>query len=76
MAVIDEPMDKLATAIAEQVLETNGAAPSALFLAGGGSKLNGLKEKVSEKLNMDEKRVAIAGNQLCQERLCRPHQAG
>lgn len=62
MAVIDEPMDKLATAIAEQVLETNGAAPSALFLAGGGSKLNGLKEKVSEKLNMDEKRVAIAGN--------------
>ena len=44
------------------MLETNGAAPSALFLAGGGSKLNGLKEKVSEKLNMDEKRVAIAGN--------------
>lgn len=62
MAAIDEPMDKLATAIAEQVLETNGAAPSALFLAGGGSKLSGLKEKVSEKLNMDEKRVAIAGN--------------
>ncbi len=62
MAAIDEPMDKLATAIAEQVLETNGAAPSALFLAGGGSKLSGLKGKVSEKLNMDEKRVAIAGN--------------
>ena len=62
MAAIDDPMDKLATAIAEQVLETNGAAPSALFLAGGGSKLSGLKGKVSEKLNMDEKRVAIAGN--------------
>ena len=62
MAAIDAPMDKLATAIAEQVLETNGAAPSALFLAGGGSKLSGLKGKVSEKLNMDEKRVAIAGN--------------
>ena len=62
MAAIDEPMDKLATAIAEQVIETNGAAPSALFLAGGGSKLSGLKGKVSEKLNMDEKRVAIAGN--------------
>ena len=62
MSVIDEPMNKLAAAIAEQVLETNGTAPSALFLAGGGSKLSGLREKVSEKLNMEEKRVAIAGN--------------
>ena len=31
-------------------------------MAGGGSKLNGLKERVAEKLNMDEKRVAVAGN--------------
>ena len=62
MAAINEPMDKLASAIAEQVVSVNGAPPSALFLAGGGSKLNGLKERVAEKLNMDEKRVAVAGN--------------
>ena len=61
-AVIQEPMDRLAQAIAKQVLEVNGSAPSALFLAGGGSKLAGLREKVAQALEMDEKRVAIAGN--------------
>ncbi len=48
--------------IAEKVLEVNGGAPSALFLAGGGSKLAGLKEGLTAALKMDEKRVAIAGN--------------
>lgn len=61
-AVIQEPMDRLSEAIAGQVTELNGGAPSALFLAGGGSKLNGLREKVAASLNMDERRVAIAGS--------------
>ena len=59
---IQDPMDKLADAIAKQILSVNGAAPSAVFLAGGGSKLAGLRERVAEKLEMDENRVAIAGN--------------
>lgn len=62
MEVIQEPMARLADAIAKQVREVNGGAPSALFLAGGGSKLSGLREKVAAELEMDEKRVAIAGN--------------
>lgn len=60
--VIQEPMDKLADAISKQILSVNGVAPSAVFLAGGGSKLSGLRERVAEKLEMDESRVAIAGN--------------
>ena len=60
-AVIQEPMGRLAQAIAKQVAEVNGGAPSALFLAGGGSKLAGLREKTAQALEMDEKRVAIAG---------------
>lgn len=44
------------------MLEVNGNAPSALFLAGGGSKLAGLKEGLTEALKMDANRVAIAGN--------------
>lgn len=60
--VTQEPMDNLAKAIADQVMEVNTTAPSALFLAGGGSKLSGLKAKVAACLGMDEKRVAIAGN--------------
>ena len=61
-AAIQEPMNRLAEAIAVQVSELNGGAPSALFLAGGGSKLDGLREKVASSLGMDERRVAIAGN--------------
>ena len=59
---IQAPMDKLADAIAKQILGVNGTPPSAVFLAGGGSKLAGLREKVAVQLEMDEKRVAIAGN--------------
>ena len=60
--VIQESMGRLADAIAKQILSVNGAPPSAVFLAGGGSKLAGLRERVAAKLEMDEKRVAIAGN--------------
>ena len=60
--VIQESLDKLADAISKQILSVNGAAPSAVFLAGGGSKLSGLRERVAERLEMDENRVAIAGN--------------
>lgn len=62
LEVIGEPMDRLANAIAQQILEINGGAPSALFLAGGGSKLLGFKEKMASVMGMDEKRVALAGN--------------
>ena len=61
-AAIQEPMSRLAEAIAAQVTELNGGAPSALFLAGGGSKLDGLPGKVAASLGMEERRVAIAGN--------------
>lgn len=43
-------------------MEINGNSPSALFLAGGGSKLAGLKDGLTRALGMDAKRVAIAGN--------------
>jgi len=48
--------------IAGKILDVNGGPPSALFLAGGGSKLSGLKEGLTTALQMDANRVAIAGN--------------
>lgn len=48
--------------IASKILDVNGGPPSALFLAGGGSKLSGLKEGLTVALQMDASRVAIAGN--------------
>lgn len=62
LAVTQPPTERLAEAISKQIMEVNATAPSAVFLAGGGSRLCGLREKVSESLGMDEKRVAIAGN--------------
>ncbi len=52
----------LAREIAGRVMELNGRLPSAVFLAGGGSKLAGLREQVAAELKMDPVRVAIAGN--------------
>lgn len=59
---IQDMSGTLCKEIAEKVLEVNGAAPSALFLAGGGSKLAGLKDGLTEALHMDANRVAVAGN--------------
>ncbi len=62
LKTIQGASELLCREIAGKVLEVNGGAPSALFLAGGGSKLSGLKEGLTAALQMDEKRVAVAGN--------------
>lgn len=66
-------VELLAREIAQRVLALNGSAPSAVFLAGGGSKLPTLQEKVADALDMDLRRVAIAGghfkNTVCSDTL-------
>ena len=52
----------LAQELAKRILDLNGKMPSAVFLAGGGSKLVGLRERVAEELKIEPARVAIAGN--------------
>ena len=59
---IKEASSRLCQEISEKILEVNGGMPSAVFLAGGGSRLSGLKEGIVEHLKIDAKRVAIAGN--------------
>ena len=59
---IKEASSRLCQEISEKILEVNGGMPSAVFLAGGGSRLSGLKEGIVEHLKIDSKRVAIAGN--------------
>lgn len=58
---LDKEVQALATEIAQRIQELNGGAPSALFLAGGGSKLATLCQQVAQALGMDERRVAVAG---------------
>lgn len=60
--IIAPAVTSLAQELAKRILELNGKMPSAVFLAGGGSKLLGLKERVAEELKIEPSRVAIAGN--------------
>jgi len=60
--VIADCLSILCNEIAQGICEVNGGAPSAVFLAGGGSKLSGVLEGVRDALNMDEKRIGIAGS--------------
>lgn len=59
--LLKEPIEHLGSEIIQCINEINNGTPSAVFLAGGGSKLEGLKETVAEQFGMDLKRVAIAG---------------
>lgn len=52
----------LSDEICQRILESNGKAPSAVFLAGGGSQVAGLCEMVAEGLSLDQKRVALGGS--------------
>ncbi len=58
---IQPAVKQLADELARRIREINGGAPSAVFLAGGGSKLEGLMEAVASSLEMDSRRVTIAG---------------
>ncbi len=62
LEMVQPTVQLLAQEISTRIIELNGRAPSAVFLAGGGSKLMGLREKVAEGLQIDDARVAIAGN--------------
>lgn len=59
---IADTSTRMVKEICEKILEVNGGPPSALFLAGGGSRLTGLKDRITECLGLDPRRVAIAGN--------------
>jgi len=55
-------MRSLCSEIATRIIEVNGGPTSAVFLVGGGSKLPGMCACVAEYLKLDNKRVAIGGN--------------
>ena len=62
MACIDNATENLCQEIATHISAVNGAPTSAVFLAGGGSKLASMRAGISKRMNIDINRVAIAGN--------------
>ncbi len=59
---IDGASDNLCREISEHICAVNGGPVSAVFLAGGGSKLASIRAGISRHMKIDVNRVAIAGN--------------
>jgi cell division protein FtsA len=59
---LEDAVDHLAEEISSKIYELNGnKAPNAVFCVGGGSQVQGLTEKISEKLKLPKERVALRG---------------
>ncbi|MEG1125548.1 MAG: cell division FtsA domain-containing protein [Oscillospiraceae bacterium] len=62
LSALAPALNSLSDIISERILEVNGKAPSAVFLVGGGGKTPQLCRLVAERLSLDERKVAIGGN--------------
>ena len=62
VASISESFSNLVDTVCDKILEINKASPTAVFLAGGGSLIPNLTERVAKKLQMSPNRVAIKSN--------------
>ncbi len=62
---IREEVDTMACSIAKQIKELNGGKTvSAVFVVGGGGKIGGFTEKLSEELQLPKERVALRGEEV------------
>ncbi len=61
LELLEESVQKLAKEISDRILEVNGGRPSAVFLAGGGSHMVGLPERITECLGIPAERASVAG---------------
>lgn len=64
MALISPVEHDLAKVIANEILSANAKPPQAVFLVGGGSKLEGLAALVAEELRLDPTRVITGRREL------------
>ncbi len=75
---ISSVIDELAQAISERIIKCNGGIPVAVFLAGGGSLIPELCQRVAICLNITPERVKVAGKvplknvKLCSDKLKSP----
>ncbi|MDF3004371.1 MAG: actin-like ATPase involved in cell division [Oscillospiraceae bacterium] len=55
-------IDTLSKVISEKILQANTRSPAAVFLVGGGSKVPTLCALVADRLGIDQRKVAVGGN--------------
>lgn len=71
LEIIEPAAEDLAKVIAQEIVAANAKPPQAVFLVGGGSKLEGLSERVAKELGMDASRI-IAGKRELLRRISAP----
>lgn len=71
LEIIEPAAEELARVIAREIISANAKPPQAVFLVGGGSKLEGLTERVARELEMDASRI-IAGKRELLRRISAP----
>ncbi len=64
LEIIAPAIEELAKVVAQEILSANATPPQAVFLVGGGSKIEGLAERVAGELKMDKSRVIIGRKEL------------
>ena len=63
--LISPVVDRIAKGVAEKIIELNGdKTVSATFVVGGGGKVHGFVEKLSEELDITQERVALRGEEV------------
>lgn len=66
--VLEPVLEEMTTKVSERIVELNGGKPvSAVFVVGGGGKVNGYTKKLSEKLGIQAERVAVRGADVMQK---------
>lgn len=63
-AILAPSVQQLANTICAEIIAANTEPPQAVFLVGGGSKLNGLPALVAKGLGIPEARVAVGRKEL------------
>ena len=66
--LLSETKDKIASAVADKIVELNGGKPvAATFVVGGGGKVHGFTNALAKKLGILDERVALRGEEAMDE---------
>ena len=66
--IMEPVLEDMTTKVADKIKELNGnKSVSAVFVVGGGGKVNGYTSKLSEKLGIQAERVALRGKEVMQK---------
>ena len=67
-AIMEPILEDMTTKVSDKIMELNGGkSVSAVFVVGGGGKVNGYTKKLSEKLGIQAERVALRGKEVMQK---------